>query len=849
MIGKTISHYQITEKIGTGGMGVVYKATDTRLKRIVALKFLPQDLTRDEQAKQRFMHEAQTASALQSSNICTIHDIDETAEGQLFICMDYYSGDTLKEKLEHGALSVSDAIKIALAIARGLAAAHKADVIHRDIKPANIMITDENEIKILDFGLAKLSSQTQLTMEGSTLGTISYMSPEQAAGTEVDSRTDIWSLGVVLYEMLSGQSPFRGEFDQAIIYSIMNEDPLPLSQQISDLPENIEYVITKMLAKNQQERYQTINELIDDLTAMQEGSEISKRSSIARVHLPKKRKVVWMSGFFIICLAVLIILFYPSQTIPFSERDWILITDFENLTEETIFDKSLNTALSISIDQSQYVNVFSRRRMLETLVRMQKAGQKQIDEETGREIALREGINIYVAPSISKVGNQYALMSKIQEATTGNTLQSEIFYAAGHDEILSKMDELSENIRKNLGESRFDIQRQNKRLARVTTSSLEALKQYSLGIENHVKTNFEQARICYQNALEIDTGFVAAKASLGNILLEQFDREQGSVLISEAVKQVDNLTDKEKYGILAFHAVNVQHDLQKGIEYMKTGSALYPDDSAIRNNLGWYYQLSGNYKQSIEEYKEAIRINPYFMLTYGGILWTYLQYIGDMDSAYVWSKKMLNINPDNSWANFYFGCTFVGMDSLDKAEKYLQRSWELNLPILTGIYRLVHVHRIKGNYNEAIKILTSVLEMKPNEVPANYDIGIMYEALNKKNLAYKNFSKYLTLAKERFHQNPNDASAAISLAITHVHMDQNTEARRLADLAMNMDSTLYLRYAEFYALEGNKDAAFDQLEKLLAGGYRDLVWLKLNPELTSLHSDERFDQILKRYFN
>ena len=266
MIGKTISHYKILEKLGEGGMGVVYKAEDTKLKRIVALKFLPPELTRDSEAKKRFIHEAQAASALQHTNICNIHDIDESPDGQIYIVMDCYEGETLKEKIQHGPLKIEEAVNITIQAAQGLEKAHKKGIIHRDIKPANIFITKDGNIKIMDFGLAKLIGQSRLTKTGSTLGTVAYMSPEQARGEKVDYKTDIWSLGVVLYEMITGQHPFRGDYDQAVLYSILNNDPEPPTSLRTGVPMDMERTIIKMMAKDKSCRYQHMDDLIVDLS-------------------------------------------------------------------------------------------------------------------------------------------------------------------------------------------------------------------------------------------------------------------------------------------------------------------------------------------------------------------------------------------------------------------------------------------------------------------------------------------------------------------------------------------------------------------------------------------------------
>ncbi|MCH8022039.1 serine/threonine protein kinase, partial [candidate division KSB1 bacterium] len=298
MVGKTISHYKILEKLGGGGMGVVYKAEDTKLKRTVALKFLPQDLSRDDESKERFIHEAQAASALDHNNICTIYEIDETkpapgepGDGQMFIAMACYDGETLKKKIEGGPLKLEDAIDISLQISEGLSKAHEKEIVHRDLKPANVMLTKDGVVKILDFGLAKLRGQTKLTKVGTTLGTAPYMSPEQARGEEVDNRTDVFSLGVLLYEMLTGQLPFKGDYHEAIIYSILNEDQEPITGLRTGVPMELERIVNKCLEKEPSSRYQQTNELAVDLQKVKK--ELATKDSIAKsadsIVVPKKR--------------------------------------------------------------------------------------------------------------------------------------------------------------------------------------------------------------------------------------------------------------------------------------------------------------------------------------------------------------------------------------------------------------------------------------------------------------------------------------------------------------------------------------------------------------------------------
>ena len=839
MIVKNISHYKIINKLGSGGMAEVYRAEDTKLKRTVALKFLPPSFSFNEEAKKRFVHEAQSASALDHPNICTIYEIDETEDGRLFISMPCYEGETLKEKIAKGPLEVDDAANIVLQICNGMEKAHKAGIIHRDIKPANIFITNDGIVKILDFGLAKVKGQTQLTRLGATLGTIDYMSPEQAKGEEVDQRTDIWSLGAVIYEMITGQLPFKADYEQAVIYSIINSSFEPVKNLRAEIPDELEKIIEKALNKNPELRYNEIADLKNDLgfRGKRIGIIQSKKSS---------KFFAYLTSLSILIIALIIIFFSQKETIPFSNRDWILISDFENQTGEKVLDKSLYTAFILSIDQSRYVNVVSRHRMMENLKRMEKPDLNFLDEETIREMAVREGINVYLVPGISKIGNKYIITCMIKEAANAAMLKSEVQYAVGENDILDKLDNLSRSIREDLGESGNEISKQNRPLRKVTTSSLEALKQYSLGIEEHWKSNFEKARYYYENALKIDSNFTSAKASLGNLLFEKFDRKQGKKLLSEAIKSIDKVTNREKYGILAFYAVNVEGDWEKGIKYTKLRSELYPDDPTPHNNLGWYYQNTGKYNEAVEEYKTALKIDPNLILTYGGVIWTYLEKLGKTDSAFVWTKKMLFYDDANAWGYFYLGSVYVAEDSLASAEYAYRKAIDIYPNFTVDAYRLAHVYRLLRKYQKAIDVLLKILESNKEEISAHYDLGVNYSNLGENKSANEHFIQFRKAAEKWVKENPKDAESYFSLAAVLARLGNYRTSWQTGQKAIKLDSSLYIRIAEFMALNGKISEALNYLEKAVNAGYKDFVWLRLDSDLSDISNEPEFEKILKQ---
>jgi tetratricopeptide (TPR) repeat protein len=556
-----------------------------------------------------------------------------------------------------------------------------------------------------------------------------------------------------------------------------------------------------------------------------------------------------ISGVLVVIGALIVFfLFTGGKTVPFTERDWIVITDFNNHTDEAILDKSLNTAFSLSINQSRYLNVLSRKRVQEALNRMQYKKREYIDEETGREVAIREGVKLCIAPSISRVGSQYILTAQIQEAKTADILKSEVLYAKSQDDIIRKLDQLSKRIRRSLGESRYKISEHNKPLSKVTTPSLEALEQYSIGVEFHQNSDFRSARKHYENAIRIDSGFTAAKASLGNLLFERFDREEGRKWMEEAIVSIDNLTDREKYAILASYAVNVENDLDKGIEYTKIRTELYPDDPIPHNNLGWYYQNSMRYKEAVEEYKKALLIDPYLMLTYGGLIWLYLENLAQIDSAFVWTNRMIQYGPESPWAYFYLGSCHLWMDDFESAEKAYLEGREINPDLMIVQYRLAHTYRLQGKFDQAIEVLKNILNINPGEVSAYYDLGINYKEKGDLRSAQANFTKFLETAKAWEVEYPDDPATYIVLGTTLTRLGQIEEGWQAGTKALEMDSSIHFRYAEFLAAQDKKEEALDHLEKALEQGYRDLVWIKINPDIGLLHDEPRYRELINTYF-
>jgi serine/threonine protein kinase len=527
MIGKTISHYKILEKLGAGGMGVVYKAEDLKLDRFVALKFLPHHLNADEEEKKRFIHEAKAASALDHPNICVIHEIGETEDGQIFICMAYYEGETLKKKIERGPLPIDPTLDLAMQIAQGLARAHEAGITHRDIKPANIMITNRGEVKIVDFGLAKFAGHSRLTKAGMTLGTVAYMSPEQARGEEVDHHTDIWALGVVLYEMITGLLPFKGEYEQAIVYSIMNEDAKPITGLRTDVPLELENGVHKCLEKNPANRYQHADELIVDLRQIKAAESKPRASRVsgatAGVKTPKSpRKKVWI-GAAAGAVVVLAMLWMLSQFIsdrqtgmPAPGEKSIAVMYFENRSKEPDLDKILVDMLTTNLARHEEIEVVSSQRLFDILKNLGKLDVETIDRNVATQIANRAGVKTMLLGSIVQIGDQILINSQLTDVKTGSIIGSALVKGEKIEDLFAMVDSLTEKVAGRLGIMQAADQPPLK-ITEVTTHSFEAYRFYQRGLENFWRWEFSEARENFQRAIAIDSTFAMAHLNLGNL--------------------------------------------------------------------------------------------------------------------------------------------------------------------------------------------------------------------------------------------------------------------------------------------------------------------------------------------
>ncbi|MGD2087869.1 MAG: protein kinase [Candidatus Aminicenantes bacterium] len=638
MIGQTISHYKILEKLGEGGMGVVYKAEDTKLKRTVALKFLPPGLTRDSQAKERFLHEAQAAAALEHQHICNIYEIDET-EDQIFIVMSCFEGQTLKEKIDAGPLKIDEALKIAIQAAEGLQAAHEKGIVHRDIKSANIMVTEKEQTKIMDFGLAKLKGQTKITKEGSTLGTAAYMSPEQSQGADVDHRTDIWSLGVVLYEMITGQLPFRGEYEQAVIYSIMNEQPEPLTALRTGVPMELERIINKSLSKDPSERYQHADDLMVDLRKLKKDTKPETAPSMIKtspgITIKASLKLLVLTGIILAAIVIVVgmILFKgePEPGIPIigtGDRPSLAIVYFENKSGDKSLDnwrEAFSELLTTDLSQSRYLRVLRSDQVYGIFKKLNLLETKRYSTEDLKKVAKKGRVNRILKGSYIKAGDNFVITAMLINADNGETISSLSVEAKGEKNIFPMVDDLTKKIKLELDltpEQVFaDI---DSNVGTVTTSSPEAYRHFLHGLKYHNNLQYRQAIRALEKAIKIDPNFALAYRKLSVAYSNLGYDVRRAKFLKKAFQLRQRVSERERLLIQIDFYRESEKTFDKAIQSYDRLLRLYPGDMLGSTIIALLYKEIEEWDKAIEQLKITINNDEPFTVIYWNMSELYL---------------------------------------------------------------------------------------------------------------------------------------------------------------------------------------------------------------------------------
>jgi serine/threonine protein kinase/DNA-binding SARP family transcriptional activator len=710
MIGKTISHYKILEELGHGGMGIVYKALDTRLKREVALKFIPPEITRDPEVKKRFIQEAQAASAIDHTNICTIHEIDEMEDGKTFIAMACYNGKTVKEKIAQAEITIDEAIDITIQVARGLNKAHKKGITHRDIKPANIFITDDGMVKILDFGLAKLIGQTRLTRTGVTPGTTVYMSPEQLKGEEIDQRTDIWSLGVLFYEMLTGQLPFKGDYEEGVIYSIVNKKPIKVRTISADIPIECEKIIEKTLQKNVTKRYQHLLQIENDLINIKQKRHVEslqkKRSSFL-VRKMKRRSL--LIGIFILFLITFFFLKPFVFTKKYGEKSIsIAIISFENQTGNTAYDylqDAIPNLLITNLEQSSFLRVTTWERLYDLLKQTGKENVKVIDKTTGFELCSLDGIDAIVLGSFVKAGDIFATDVKVLDVKTKVLLKSVRSQGTGIESILKhQVDQLSNEIASSIILPAKQPEYVHTKIMDVTTSSIEAYHYFLRGRDEYYRGTGEAYKY-FKKAISMDTTFATAYLWLGRTCwpnLAERDR-----FFIKAKQFSHRTTTKEQLYIKAELETNNERRIQLFQQIINQ----YPKEKYVYFILAEHYAYHNHFDSAINKCLEALDLDPNFVPAVNSLCYWYAE-SGNQQKSDEYLKRLAAINPGDilpmkTLANIYYidgkldSAIEKNKEVLDISHGYTGSEW--NIPFIIAL---------KPDFHNAIALMNRIVALE-----------------------------------------------------------------------------------------------------------------------------------------
>jgi eukaryotic-like serine/threonine-protein kinase len=867
VIGRTISHYRVLEKLGSGGMGVVYKAEDTKLGRPVALKFLPSELTQDETAKKRLAHEARAISALQHRHICTIHEIDETDDGRTFICMDYYEGETLNERLARGPLMVDEAMEITLQMARGLSAAHERGIVHRDIKPANVMLTKQGEAKILDFGLAKLAGQTKVTKSGSTVGTVAYMSPEQATGAEADARSDIFSLGVVLYELLTGDVPFRGDHAAAILYGIMHSKHRAVEELRKDIPKGLQRIVDRALEKEPEKRYPDATSLARDLEQLRSEATTSRVGS-ARTQRGRHRSlVIGIASLAVVAGGAFVFSRFSSPTSPpGNAKKMVVVLPFENLgaPEDEYFADGITEEITSRLGAVQELGVISRTSAVQ--YKQTKKTIKQIGEELGVSHVLEGTIRwnrgggasdrVRITPQLIQVSDDTHLWSASYDRVI--------------DDIFAVQSDIAENVTRELGIALLPPEERASEAR--PTENLEAYQAYLRGvvykdeaIGSLSEESFGLWAQMFERAVELDPRFALAHARLSYVhsLTYHFRLDMTETRVSLAKAAVDRALEldpdlPEAHLALGYYHYLCWREYDRALEEFEIARKGLPNESIEAKS--YVERRMGRFEAALDHQKAALEASPRnaALVEELGRTCTVLRKYTDADHYF---DLAIALSPDlTDWYVEKVENYWLWNGDLEKARATLRVMPARTLEVV--VYTWVWQEVYERDYRAALERLSStsldVLRSQASFTPRSLLEGLIHRLMNEPERAKVSFEHARVLLEGEIKENPEDYRIHCALGLAYAGLGRQEDAVRHGKQGVDLypiskDPYLGPRFVldlvHIYVMLGERDAALEQIEYLLSMPtlYFSVSLLQLDPRFDPLREDPRYQALVAKY--
>jgi tetratricopeptide (TPR) repeat protein/TolB-like protein len=862
MIGKTVSHYTILEKLGGGGMGVVYKAEDTRLKRFVALKFLPPELTHDELAKERFEQEARAASALDHSNVCTIHEIDETEDGQVFICMAYYDGETLKHRLTRGPLTMDDTLNIVLQVAEGLRQAHEHGIVHRDIKPANVMLTKDGAAKIVDFGLATLAGKAHLTSASEIAGTLSYMSPEQIHGSPLDHRSDLWSLGVTMYEMLTGRLPFVGAEAQTVLQAIAHQEPAPIESLRTGVPAPLAAIVSKCLQKDPEERYQSAADLRADLRHVKHAltsATVSSMKALPPVSSFRQRlRPVVALPVAVVVVAITLLAAVPSArrtlqkwlnmpVVP--DQLHIAVLGFTNVGGDPA-----NRAFCDGVTEILSSTLTKLENFREKLWVVPASEVRARDVKSAGEARNVFGVNLAVTGSVLRAGDKVHLTVNLVDAETLRQINSEVIEAPDAD-----LPDLQDRVASATLQM-VKVKLEPTERKEITTGGTKVPKAYDIYVqargtlENYQGENDpERAAELFNQAIALDSGFALAHAGLAQADLESYRKKKDARQLDEAVasaRRAVELDDRlgEVYATLgSLYATTGKYE--DAVREFKRAIEIQPRNAGAFTGLARTYDALGNAVGAEETFKRAIVLRPEFWVGYTELGGFYYRR-GRYEDAEKQFQKAVALTPQNAWAYNNLGAVYLVRGRDAQAREMFERSVAIR-PLYAALSNLGTLYLKGGNLLFAATMYEKALVIRGTDFRVWGNLGTAYHFSDQKAKAKEAFAQAVKVVEQQRQVNPRDTRLLIDLAGYYGMLGERTKGLAIIEQVLRTpptDADSMEKIGESFEDLGEREKAIEWIGKALKAGF-SAATLEEGPALRDLRSDARFKKLIEESSN